>query len=261
MFVTGNLQAARKVYELSAQTYPRDTRLGNLGFLYSELGNYEKALAEYKEDLKLNPEKGKAYADLAGAYLRLNRLDEARNIDVHEVHLHLYWINFLRHDAAGMERESAGLMGTPGDEDQMLNYESDTALYGGQLTKSRALARRAIDSAHAVDEKEAAALYQAEAAVREAMWAMRISRNSRHNLHLRSPMAEIRKLCRPLRWDWQMIPHTPRDSPTIWEGVSREIRLCNSTICLRSMQPLCFGVAMPAKPSRPNRHNALRARH
>ena len=178
MFVTGNLEAARKVYELSAQTYPRDTRLGNLGFLYSELGNYDKALAEYKDDLKLNPEKGNAYADLAGAYLRLNRLDEAlatareaqvQNIEVPEVHLHLYWINFLRHDTAGMERESAELMGKPGDEDQMLNYESDTALYGGQLAKSRALARRAIDSAHALDEKEAAALYQAEAAVREAL--------------------------------------------------------------------------------------------
>ena len=48
LFVTGNLEAARKVYELSAQTYPRDTRLGNLGFIYSELGNYDKALAEYK---------------------------------------------------------------------------------------------------------------------------------------------------------------------------------------------------------------------
>ena len=178
MFVTGDLEAARKVYELSAQTYPRDTRLGNLGFLYSELGNYDKALAEYKEDLKLNPEKGNAYADLAGAYLRLGRLDEAlatareaqvHNIDVPEVHLHLYWINFLRHDAAGMEREAAELMGKPGDEDQMLNYESDTALYGGQITKARALMRRAIESANALDEKEAAALYQAEAAVREAL--------------------------------------------------------------------------------------------
>jgi tetratricopeptide (TPR) repeat protein len=178
MFVTGNLEAARKVYELSAQTYPRDTRLGNLGFLYSELGNYDKALAEYKEDLKLNPEKGNAYADLAGAYLRLNRLDEAeatardaqaQNVDVPEVHLLLYWVAFLRHDTRGMEREAAGLMGKPGDEDQMLNYQSDTALYGGQLIKARALMRRAIESANALDEKEAAALYQAEAAVREAL--------------------------------------------------------------------------------------------
>ena len=178
MFVTGNLEAARKVYELSAQTYPRDTRLGNLGFLYSQLGSYEKALAEYKEDLKLNPEKGNAYADLAGAYLQLNRLDEAQataqvaqahNMDVPEVHLNLYWIAFLRHDAAGMEREAAGLMGKPGAEDQMLNYESDTALYTGQLAKARLLTRRAIESAHALDEKEAAALYHAEAALREAL--------------------------------------------------------------------------------------------
>ena len=77
MFVTGNLEEARKVYELSAQTYPHDTRLGNLGFLYSELGEYEKALAEYKEYLKLNPKQGDAYSDLSGAYLQLNRLDEA----------------------------------------------------------------------------------------------------------------------------------------------------------------------------------------
>jgi hypothetical protein len=42
-------------------------------------------------------------------------------------------------------------------------------LYGGQITKARALMRRAIESANALDEKEAAALYQAEAAVREAL--------------------------------------------------------------------------------------------
>jgi eukaryotic-like serine/threonine-protein kinase len=180
MFVTGNLEAARQVYELSAQTYPRETRLGNLGFLYSQLGDYEKALAEYKEDLKLNPDKGNAYPDLAGAYLQLNRLDEAQataleaqahNTDVPEVHLKLYWVDFLRHDAVGMEREAAGLMGKPGDEDQMLNYESDTFSYGGQLANARVLTRRAIESAHKVDEKEAAALYQAEAAVREALVA------------------------------------------------------------------------------------------
>jgi tetratricopeptide (TPR) repeat protein len=68
-----------------------------------------------------------------------------------------------------MEREAAGLMGKPGYEDQMLNYESDTALYGGQLAKARDLARRAIESAQRVDEKEAAAVYEAEAAVREAL--------------------------------------------------------------------------------------------
>ena len=51
----------------------------------------------------------------------------------------------------------------------MLNYESDTALYGGQISKASALTRRAIESAREVDEKEAAALYQAQGAVREAL--------------------------------------------------------------------------------------------
>jgi eukaryotic-like serine/threonine-protein kinase len=178
MFVTGNLEAACKVYELSAQTYPHDTRLGNLGFLYSELGEYEKALAEYKADLKLNPEQGDAYADLSGAYLQLNRLEEAsatareaqdHKMDIPEVHLDLYWIAFLRNDTAGMQREAGALMGKPGGEDQMLNYESDTALYRGHLREARTLARRAIESARKADEKEAQALYLAEAAVREAL--------------------------------------------------------------------------------------------
>jgi tetratricopeptide (TPR) repeat protein len=60
-------------------------------------------------------------------------------------------------------------MGKPGLEDQMLNYQADTALYGGQLARSRVLAQRAVEAAQKVDEKEAPALYQADAAVREAL--------------------------------------------------------------------------------------------
>jgi eukaryotic-like serine/threonine-protein kinase len=41
--VTGNLEAARKVYELWAQIYPRNAPPS--GYIYSELGDYDKALA------------------------------------------------------------------------------------------------------------------------------------------------------------------------------------------------------------------------
>jgi serine/threonine protein kinase/Tfp pilus assembly protein PilF len=176
--VTGNLEAARKAYELSAQTYPRDTPLSNLGLIYSKLGDYYKALAAYQEALRVNSETGYRYGKLVSGYLQLNRLDEARitaqeaqahNIDSPEIHLQLYWVDFLQHDAAAMEREAAVLMGQPGYEDQMLNNESDTALYGGHLAKARGLTRRAVESAQKVDEKEAMALYEAEAAVREAL--------------------------------------------------------------------------------------------
>ena len=174
--VTGNLQAARKVYELWAQIYPRDAPPS--GFIYSELGDYDKALAAYQQALRVKPETGNGYANLATGYLQLNRLDEvkatareahAHNMESPEIHLDLYWVDFLKRDAAGMEQEAAALMGKPGDEDQMLNYESDSALYGGQLAKARLLTRRAIESAEKADEGEAAAVYEAEGAVREAL--------------------------------------------------------------------------------------------
>ena len=178
-FVTGNLEAARKTYELWAQTYPRDDiPPGNLGIIYGNLGDYDKALAPAQEAMKLDPGSGIAYANLVGSYVQVNRLDEARataqeaqahNLDNPQIHFSLYIIDFLQHDAAGMEREAAGLMGKPGFEDVMLDSESDTAAYGGQFAKARELTRRASDSAQRADEKETAAGYEAEAAVREAL--------------------------------------------------------------------------------------------
>ena len=176
--VTGNLDAARKVYELSAQTYPRDTPFTNLGLIYSELGDHEKALTAYKNALSINSGTGSRYANLIGGYLHLNRLDEAKatareaethGIDSPRIHLNLYAVDFLQHDAAGMEQEAAKLMGMPGYEDQMLNIEADTFLYGGQLAGARALTVRAVESARKMDEKEGAALYEANAAIREGL--------------------------------------------------------------------------------------------
>jgi len=178
-FVTGNLEAARKAYELWAQTYPRDGGPpGNLAVIYGALGDYDKALAASQEALKLNPGSGLSYTNLVAGYLNANRLDEARatvqeaqvhNLDNPANHLILYGVDFLQHDAAGMEREAAGVMGKPGFEDVMLYGESDTAAYAGQFAKARELTRRAYESAQRADEKETAAGYEAGAAVRDAL--------------------------------------------------------------------------------------------
>jgi serine/threonine protein kinase/tetratricopeptide (TPR) repeat protein len=178
-YLTGNLEAARKTYELWAQTYPRDdVPPGNLGVIYQTLGDYDKGLAAAQQSMKLDPGSGLGYANLVGSYLQVNRLDEARataqeaqahNLDNPSVHLNLYIVDFLQHDAAGMEREAAGLMGKPGYEDAMFGAEFDTAAYGGHFAKARELTRRASDSAQRADEKETAAGYEAEAAVREAL--------------------------------------------------------------------------------------------
>ena len=144
-YVTGNIEAARKAYELWAQTYPRDAiPPGNLSAINGALGDYDKALAAAQEA-------------------------QAHNLDNPANHQILYSIDFLQHNAAGMEREAAGLMGKPGFEDVMLYGESDTAAYGGRFSKARELTRRASESAQRADEKETAAGYQAESAMREAL--------------------------------------------------------------------------------------------
>jgi len=85
--VTGNLEAARKIYELWTQTYPRDVvPLGNLGVIYSTLGDWDKSNTEDQEVLKLNPSEI-AYGNLVQGFYKLNRLDEAKTL-VQEAHSH-----------------------------------------------------------------------------------------------------------------------------------------------------------------------------
>jgi ATP/maltotriose-dependent transcriptional regulator MalT len=108
----------------------------------------------------------------------LDRLDEvhataeaakAHTLDPPAMHLILYETEFLQNDATGMQREKAALMGKPGWEDQILELASDSAAYVGQFNKARQLTTDAVDSAERSKEKEAAAAYKAEAAVREAI--------------------------------------------------------------------------------------------
>jgi tetratricopeptide (TPR) repeat protein len=176
--VTGNLDAARKVLELLAQTYPRETPYTNLGIIYSQLGDYDLALDAFEKAVRIGPATGNRYANLVNGYLQLNRLDEAKatvreaqakHIDSPEIHVNLYWAAFLQNDAAGMEREAASVESDRGYQYEMLNRESETALYRGQLAKARILAQRSVESARKEDEKEAAAVYEAQAAVREAL--------------------------------------------------------------------------------------------
>jgi serine/threonine protein kinase/Tfp pilus assembly protein PilF len=177
--IIGDLEAARKTYELWAQTYRRDdSPLANLCLIHLNLGEYGKALAACQEALKLNPESGFNNGNLVLAYLALNRLDEAKataqeaqahNVDSPYIHFRLYIGDFLEHDARGMEREAARLMGKTGYEDGMLDLESATAAYAGQFVKARGLTRRAVDTARRADEKEAAAGYEAGAAIRDAL--------------------------------------------------------------------------------------------
>ncbi len=176
---TGDLLKANQVFQLWAQTYPRD-RIPpeNLTYDYFALGQYDKALAAAREALELGPSSGLSYANLVDTYLAPDRLDEAASIlqqaRAHGIespflHLYQYQLAFLQGDGAGMAREAAWGSGKSGVEDLLLYYQSDTAAYAGQFVKANDFTARAVTSAQQAGEKETAASYQAESAVREAV--------------------------------------------------------------------------------------------
>ena len=177
--VTGNLEAARSACDLFAQTYSRDedARL-YLWLVYTGLGDYEKAHRAAQDAFRINSASGNNLVNLMYADQWLNRVAEAKstlqdarahNVDSPWVALVVYMLDFLQHDAVGMEQQAAAAMGIPGVEDQMLFLESETAACGGEFTKARELTRRAVDSARRAQEKETAAEYLGHNAVREAI--------------------------------------------------------------------------------------------
>ena len=177
-FVTDDLEKARQVYELWAQTYPRElVPPNNLTYIYGALGQYEKALMEAREAFRLNQASG--YGNLANAFLQLNRIAETRatvgeaqskNFDSPPLHFIQYQVGFLQNDAAEMKRQVAWAADKPGWDDVLLATEANTAAYSGQLGKAREFSRRAVASAERAQEKETAAGYEAEASLREALF-------------------------------------------------------------------------------------------
>ena len=177
---TGDLEKARQVYELWAQTYPRDeVPPTNLGVIYVNLGQHENALRNMREAFRIDPESGLAYANLFGGYLSLNRLEEARataemaqtkKLDSGFLHMLLYQLAFLQNDAAGMAQQVAWAEGKPVVQSILLDLEAGTAGYSGRLGKARELSRRAVALAEQKKEQEIAASYETEAALREALF-------------------------------------------------------------------------------------------
>jgi tetratricopeptide (TPR) repeat protein/predicted Ser/Thr protein kinase len=176
-YTTGELEKAVQAYELWQQTYPRDyLPYTNLGDIYGILGNWEKALQEASGALRLEPNDENNYLNLGNDYANLNRLDEAetvykqaeeRKLEGEFLLTNRYQLAFLKGDAAQMAQLLAAAMGKPGAEELLLAYQADTEAWYGKLKKAHELTLQAMESAQHDDAKEAAAMYQAAAALRE----------------------------------------------------------------------------------------------
>ena len=162
-WVTGELDKANQTYELWTQAYPRDdVPHNNLGLNYEYLGQYEKALAETAESIRLNPEESTiSRSNLVGFYCLTNRLEEAkltyqqtlaRRAETGYLHECRFAVAFMEGDAAEMDRQLSWAAGKPGMEDALLAHQAEVEAFSGHLAKAREFSRRAVDSAEHADD-------------------------------------------------------------------------------------------------------------
>jgi serine/threonine protein kinase/Flp pilus assembly protein TadD len=174
----GDLQQATQTCLLWAKNYPSDgIAHGYLAVLYEAVGQWEKALAEENADLQLTPEDRAAWANIIYQYGALDRLDQAKTAygqavarfpEESALRASRYGIAFLEHDVDEMAAQVRWSAGKPGAEDLFLSSQSDTEAFFGRFAKARDLSRKASDFAKRNDQKETAAAWQLNAALRDA---------------------------------------------------------------------------------------------
>ena len=179
--VTGDMEKAEQACRLWIQAYPRSAlpHVYLAGAILPAIGEYDKAVEDGREAVRLSPNFGPSYALPIFDYIALSRLDEAKatyaeaiqhNVQEAMFHQALYEIAFLRNDGAAMARQVAASAGLPGLEDEFLAMEANTAAYSGRLQQAQEFSGQAVRSAERAGEKEVVATYIALAALREALF-------------------------------------------------------------------------------------------
>ncbi|MBB5318573.1 winged helix-turn-helix domain-containing protein [Tunturibacter empetritectus] len=177
--VSGNIPKAIEACDLWIQAYPRSEmpRIYLGAAVLPVVGQYERAVEESSEAVRLRPDFPLAYAFNIRAHAALNRFDEAkalyakaleRRLSNPFIDVAMYDLAFAQNDTAGMAQHAAKLKALPRLGHQIINMEGDTAAYSGHLIDARELSRRAMDNAQRAGEKDAPAVYSGTSGLREA---------------------------------------------------------------------------------------------
>jgi DNA-binding winged helix-turn-helix (wHTH) protein/tetratricopeptide (TPR) repeat protein len=178
---TGNLEKARQTCDLWAKAYPRAWLPHALlsGAIYTSLGKYEQSVENGKIAIGIDPDFSLGYANLALSYMALERLDEAqstlqrtldRKLETPDLFVLRYVIAFVKSDKAAMERIAAEAQEKSEMDDWMANSAGFVLAYSGHLGDARKMSRRAADLAGKAGRRDTEALYEADEAVREALF-------------------------------------------------------------------------------------------
>ena len=153
---TGEFDKMIDARRLAIRNYPREWGFHNeLSTDYIILGKFEEGLQEGQEALRLLPSVEQPYRRLLDAYMRLDRLREAKEVeekarlqgmDGANVHRRFLEIAFIEGDRAAAKREMQWFAGRP-EEYFSLGLQARQADSLGQRRKAKDLYRRASETA------------------------------------------------------------------------------------------------------------------
>jgi len=177
-YVTGEQDKAAQVYLEWVREHPNSAgAYANLAGVYANLGRFDK-VAEYdRESLRVDPMRSNTYAGLASALMALNHMEEAASLlaeaEKREFHTDYllqanYWQAFLMKDTAAMQQLVTHAKDVADAGPLLLFEQSNTDSYGGRLAQARSLTKQATSLLENSGDKETAATFWAEAALREA---------------------------------------------------------------------------------------------
>jgi serine/threonine protein kinase/tetratricopeptide (TPR) repeat protein len=177
-YVIGDLEKAAEVYAVAIQNYPDSAGAYNhLANDEGELGRYEQSVQDFRKALLLDPSRASTYTNLAIGLLALNQVEEAsavlaeadkRGLQTDTLLQAHYWIAFLRNDEKEMELLVQRSSDLPGAQAILLSEQSNTAAYHGHFEKAREFSRAAENLMERDANKELAASYLVQAALRES---------------------------------------------------------------------------------------------
>jgi eukaryotic-like serine/threonine-protein kinase len=174
--VTREVEKAIEIYEQWVQTYPRDSvPRDNLALRYQAIGQHEKALASSSEAMRIDPKDVYAFQNVADAYERLNRFDEARAVAEQaaaknmgrSVHFTLFDLAFVRGDEAAERHELELAAGHP-DEPILLMFQANAQCALGKLQPARAAFAQSESVSQRLGYKEFSGIILAQQASCEA---------------------------------------------------------------------------------------------
>jgi eukaryotic-like serine/threonine-protein kinase len=177
-YVTGETEKEAQAEQQLIENYPRRAfaEYANLSFPHEMLGQYEKAMDDCQQSVRLAPDNGAGYDCLVNPLMALQRFDEARQA-IQQAHARkredvvfhnaLYALGFIGSDSSLTAEEQKWFADHAENENMGLSLAADTEAFAGHLDKARELTKQSVDSAIHADSKETGAIWLENAALRE----------------------------------------------------------------------------------------------